>query len=1334
MILSLGDAFLDIHANTSPFKTELAAGVRAAITETEATAAVRVRAATGSLAGTTTTNTVRTVADTSAVEAAAKAQAAILAQESRDFIANLDVEAAAQRDFEAVRVAEAQHAAAALKAIRAELTATVESEALQERAIAAETASIETQYRKAVAAAAAQAQAEIRATVESEAIQERAVAAETASIETQYRQAVVAAAKQASAEIAATVDAEARQEEASYAATVAAFRDAQAQKVAAAREANKAIAAQTAAAGKAGTAIQTAATAAIAGVGLTTVAVIGASITSAFTFQQAVNKVINLSQNFGQTAAQVTATVLDQSKKTGVAAIELADAYYKIAAAGYAGKTAQDLLAESAKLSALGLGESAKVADALVSVINNYGSANITAAKASSTFLSIIQNSKFTPDELAGSLGRVLSVAQQLGVSFPEVGAAIAALSHSTSSTADTAVTGLQALITNLIQATKSTGAASKELKTLGLSGQGLLQDLGTHGVIATLDEIRKAFEKHGVQVKTTEAQYQDLATNLGESLDQVKKQFGKIDLGQLQKLFPNRKGFLTFLGLTDENNLAARTAATNVATGAANNVNDALKRQLGSSSGQIKLALTGIKDDFIQLGDFLLPTVVTVFGKIQDAIKLGQDPNSSFHKFLVTLGQDLKDIGIVAVPILKGIAGAFVTIVQDAKPFLDILAAIARNSAGQKLFEFAGFLIGISLAVKGISGAAAIIDGLAASLTRLAGAETAAAAAGGGAAAGGLLAKLGLVGLGVGGAGVAASLGLGFIPDQIQTISDKVTDAQKKTQAYKDGLAILRKEVQGQSKDFHDSVAAILISNGSIQEAQRQINAYSTSKAGAQLTDLQRAAIATANALIFPTTTPQINVNPAIAALQLLLNDANATAAQIAAALNAAGGGANGLANTTSSVQNRTAFPGSTGSSTTGFGNFPGIHAPSPLAGQTLPTSGGGGGSKGKTAAQTAADNFASSIKSALTTVQDAIAGFATATEATVESTLEALAKSITAAFKTAKKTEPSALVKLLADDTKQLESLATQRDKLTKSIADADSFAASTLTSGIGTGSLTTIAGTLSIFAKTAVDLSKLRLVLPGDPAALSGPAAQQAKVDLLKKSLNDRVIALQDFQQNIQAIIHEGLNAGAVQDLIAGGVETNGGLAKALASATPAQIAALNASQAAITATAKKLAANAGDAAAQAGVDAGKAVADGILQGLKDKNASLLQAMTKLADALVNQIKKDLKIHSPSRIMRDMGVHVGTGLEHGILSTHGAIQVAAAGMARSATPSIASFDMPGALGSANGSFGPVSTTTHNQQREIHAPVTIHAYGGGASADQIAAAHGRMIAKALR
>lgn len=105
--MSLGEAFITVRADTSAFKTELAAQVKAILDAQQTT--VRVSPTTSG--------------SSDPQAAAAKALSDLQAQILRDDLANIQVEAAAERDAQVIRVAEARAANDAIKQANADLAA-----------------------------------------------------------------------------------------------------------------------------------------------------------------------------------------------------------------------------------------------------------------------------------------------------------------------------------------------------------------------------------------------------------------------------------------------------------------------------------------------------------------------------------------------------------------------------------------------------------------------------------------------------------------------------------------------------------------------------------------------------------------------------------------------------------------------------------------------------------------------------------------------------------------------------------------------------------------------------------------------------------------------------------------------------------------------------------------------------------------------------------------------------------------------------------------------------------------------------------------------------------
>ena len=109
-----------------------------------------------------------------------------------------------------------------------------------------------------------------------------------------------------------------------------------------------------------------------------------------------------------------------------------------------------DTLTAAAKASAVGLGETRVVADAVTSAVTAYGSENLSAARSTEVLLLAIREGKLEAASLGGVIGRVLPIAKQLGVSFEEVAAFVAAVSRQ-GLNAEEAITSLRGALNALI-------------------------------------------------------------------------------------------------------------------------------------------------------------------------------------------------------------------------------------------------------------------------------------------------------------------------------------------------------------------------------------------------------------------------------------------------------------------------------------------------------------------------------------------------------------------------------------------------------------------------------------------------------------------------------------------------------------------------------------------------------------------------------------------------------------------------------------------------------------------------------------------------------------------
>ena len=151
---------------------------------------------------------------------------------------------------------------------------------------------------------------------------------------------------------------------------------------------------------------------------------------------------------------------------TGKSANEAAEALFFITSAGLRGEEAMQVLEASLKAAAVGLGETKTIADLSTSALNAYGSENLSASQATDILTAAVREGKLEASQLAGAMGGVIPIASNMGVSFDEVAAAMAAMSRTGTNAAEGA-TQLNAILASL---KKPTAQAEQALESMGIT------------------------------------------------------------------------------------------------------------------------------------------------------------------------------------------------------------------------------------------------------------------------------------------------------------------------------------------------------------------------------------------------------------------------------------------------------------------------------------------------------------------------------------------------------------------------------------------------------------------------------------------------------------------------------------------------------------------------------------------------------------------------------------------------------------------------------------------------------------------------------------------------
>lgn len=199
-----------------------------------------------------------------------------------------------------------------------------------------------------------------------------------------------------------------------------------------------------------------------------------------------VNSVAQLStEELAKLQNQVLDLALDPRIKDGPAA--LAKGLYIITSSGYSAQDALVLLETAAIAATAGMTTTEVAAGVLTATLGSYGLGVSHAADMSDKLFQIVNISRYTFEDLAGSLDSVLPTAAALGIGIEEVGAAMAVMA-SKGVDAQTATVQLNGILSALL---KPSEAMKEVLTSLHYeNGQAMLDALGFVGTMKKLTEV----------------------------------------------------------------------------------------------------------------------------------------------------------------------------------------------------------------------------------------------------------------------------------------------------------------------------------------------------------------------------------------------------------------------------------------------------------------------------------------------------------------------------------------------------------------------------------------------------------------------------------------------------------------------------------------------------------------------------------------------------------------------------------------------------------------------------------------------------------------------------
>lgn len=383
----------------------------------------------------------------------------------------------------------------------------------------------------------------------------------------------------------------------------------------------------------------------------------GYAVKTAVDYEETVSKMSRLTNASAADAKKWSEQIIALSRDVGTGPQELAEALYFVASSGAPVDKAMGIVKAAAKGAAAGLGEVQTVADMATSVINVYGAENISAAKAMDVLTEAVRLGKGEADAYAKVVGRITPVANQLGIEFNDVGAAMAVATNRGLSVAE-AATGIRQTFMALV---KPSAAATK-----------LVEEQGTN-----FDNIRKIFREKGLL-----AGYKEL------------QRLSKGNEQELAKLLPNVRGLSAFLNIMSEDTMPETLDIFKQMKSSTGELDTAFEKAQKTAKFKLDNALSNLKATAITLGSIALPVVSDAASKVaewfakigevspemQKAIVIAGVAAIALGPVIMLLGGLVRGLGFLLSPVgltvaaLIGLGIGLVWLYNNWKPFNDFI------------------------------------------------------------------------------------------------------------------------------------------------------------------------------------------------------------------------------------------------------------------------------------------------------------------------------------------------------------------------------------------------------------------------------------------------------------------------------------------------------------------------------------------------------------------------------------------------------------------------------------------------------------------------------------
>lgn len=219
-------------------------------------------------------------------------------------------------------------------------------------------------------------------------------------------------------------------------------------------------------------------------------AVAVAGVREAVTFESSFAKIQGLVGLSEKEVESLKQTARDLGPTFGRSANEAADALFFITSAGLRGAEASDVLEASLKGASIGLGDITSLANAATAAVNTFGPSMLSGTDAVDAIAEAVRLGQFAPEELAASVGRVLPISAELGISLQETLGLVSGLTRGGLNAAES-ITGLRGAYQAFL---KPSAQATETLAQYGLSIDDVRESIREKGFLQTMVDLRDTF------------------------------------------------------------------------------------------------------------------------------------------------------------------------------------------------------------------------------------------------------------------------------------------------------------------------------------------------------------------------------------------------------------------------------------------------------------------------------------------------------------------------------------------------------------------------------------------------------------------------------------------------------------------------------------------------------------------------------------------------------------------------------------------------------------------------------------------------------------------------